>query len=79
MLFCDNLFGPNKISLDLLKEFKKTYEIMIEDNEGHGFYNEKNRLDYYRKLEAFFDRYLAPARSSDSAQKTAAPVGKPGG
>lgn len=71
-----NAYGYNDPRVDInhwkhleakLKEFHKTYEIMIEDNEGHGFYNEKNRLDFYRKLEAFFDRYLAPVRHGDSA------------
>ncbi|HVZ66177.1 MAG TPA: alpha/beta fold hydrolase [Lacunisphaera sp.] len=45
-----------------LKHFHKPYEILIERNEGHGFYNESNRIEYYKKLEAFFARHLAPKR-----------------
>jgi dipeptidyl aminopeptidase/acylaminoacyl peptidase len=41
-----------------LKEFGKTYEIMIMENEGHGFRKEKNRLEFYRHLEAFLDKYM---------------------
>jgi dipeptidyl aminopeptidase/acylaminoacyl peptidase len=41
-----------------LKEYNKTYEIMIMGNEGHGFYNEGNRIDFYRRLEAFLDKYM---------------------
>jgi dipeptidyl aminopeptidase/acylaminoacyl peptidase len=64
-----NAYGYNDPRVDIrhwtrleakLKEFKKTYEILIEDNEGHGFQNEKNRIAYFRRLEAFFDRYLSP-------------------
>ena len=31
---------------------------MVKDNEGHGFYNEENRFDFYRQMSAFFDKYL---------------------
>jgi dipeptidyl aminopeptidase/acylaminoacyl peptidase len=64
-----NAYGYNDPRVDFrhwtrleakLKQFNKPYEIIIEDNEGHGFQNEKNRLAYYRRLEAFFERYLAP-------------------
>lgn len=43
-----------------LKQFDKTYEILIEGNEGHGFKNEGNRIEFYRHLEAFFAKYMAP-------------------
>lgn len=42
-----------------LKQFGKTYEILIEGNEGHGFANESSRVTFYRKLESFLARYLA--------------------
>lgn len=41
-----------------LKQFGKTYEIIIEKEEGHGFKNEKARIGFYRKLEAFLAKYL---------------------
>ncbi len=31
---------------------------MVKENEGHGFHNEENRLDFYRELEGFFKKYL---------------------
>jgi len=41
-----------------LKECGQPYEIIIEDNEGHGFHHEKTRLNFYRKLDAFLAKYL---------------------
>jgi len=41
-----------------LKEYGKTYEILVMGNEGHGFQNEGNRLEFYRRLEAFLDKYM---------------------
>ena len=43
-----------------LKKYHKTYEYVHEDNEGHGFRAEKARINFYRHLEAFLDKYLAP-------------------
>ena len=31
---------------------------MVKENEGHGFLNEENRLDFYRTMEAFWGKYL---------------------
>jgi dipeptidyl aminopeptidase/acylaminoacyl peptidase len=44
-----------------LKKYNKTYEYIHEDNEGHGFRGEKARINFYQHLEAFLDKYLAPA------------------
>lgn len=33
-------------------------EYMVKDNEGHGFYNEENRFDFYRGMEAFLNKHL---------------------
>lgn len=41
-----------------LKQFGKTYEIIVEKNEGHGFRNEKARIEFYRRLETFFAKHL---------------------
>ena len=65
-----NAYGYNDPRVDIkqwevlepkLKEFKKTYEILIEKNEGHGFYNESNRIAFYQKVEEFLGRYLSPS------------------
>jgi dipeptidyl aminopeptidase/acylaminoacyl peptidase len=41
-----------------LKEFHRTYEILIEDNEGHGFGNEATSMKFYGAMEAFLARYF---------------------
>jgi dipeptidyl aminopeptidase/acylaminoacyl peptidase len=46
-----------------LKQYNKPYEIMLLGNEGHGFDNENNRISFYRLLETFLERNLAPATS----------------
>lgn len=33
---------------------------MLKQDEGHGFYNVENQLDFYRALEKFLDRHLNP-------------------
>jgi len=35
-------------------------EYLVKDNEGHGFSNEENRFDFYRTIERFLERHLAP-------------------
>lgn len=35
-------------------------EYMVKDDEGHGFGNEENQFDFYRAMEAFLERHLAP-------------------
>jgi dipeptidyl aminopeptidase/acylaminoacyl peptidase len=35
-------------------------EYMVKDDEGHGFHNEENQFDFYRALERFLLRHLAP-------------------
>ena len=33
-------------------------EYMVKDNEGHGFYNQENRFDFYNSMEKFLDMHL---------------------
>jgi dipeptidyl aminopeptidase/acylaminoacyl peptidase len=33
---------------------------MVKDNEGHGFQNEENQLDFYAAMESFFAAHLRP-------------------
>ena len=35
-------------------------EYLVKANEGHGFQNEENRLEFYRAMERFLDRHLKP-------------------
>ena len=34
-------------------------EYIVKDNEGHGFHNEENRFDFYRRMEVFLARHLS--------------------
>lgn len=62
-----NAYGFNDPRVDIdhwkrlepkFREFGKPYEIIIEENEGHGFKNETARMNFYRHLEAFLAKYL---------------------
>ena len=33
-------------------------KVRIQENEGHGFYNEENQFDFYREMIKFLDRHL---------------------
>lgn len=33
-------------------------EYMVKDNEGHGFHNEENRMDFYRHMVPFLEKHL---------------------
>lgn len=34
-------------------------EYMVKTDEGHGFANENNRIDFYKAMEKFFDKHLS--------------------
>jgi dipeptidyl aminopeptidase/acylaminoacyl peptidase len=41
-----------------LQKYGKTYEIMVEENEGHGFRKLENKLEFYRRVEAFLAKHM---------------------
>ena len=41
-----------------LKKADKDFEFIVERKEGHGFRIEKNRIAFYRKVEAFLKQHL---------------------
>ena len=43
-----------------LQDAHKPVEYMVKMDEGHGFMNPENRLDFYGKMEAFLAKYLQP-------------------
>lgn len=43
-----------------LKKAGKTYEMIIEEAEGHGFRMEEKRLRFFTAVEAFLRRYVPP-------------------
>jgi dipeptidyl aminopeptidase/acylaminoacyl peptidase len=52
----------NKAESDQMVEALKArgivVEYMVKDNEGHGFYNEENRFDFYKAMEKFLAENL---------------------
>lgn len=43
-----------------LRKNGKPVEYMVKMDEGHGFRNPENRLDFYSKMESFLAQYLGP-------------------
>ncbi len=39
---------------------------VVEDKEGHGFYDFQNQVDLYTKMEAFLDKHIGAAKPSTS-------------
>lgn len=44
---------------DALDEHKKEYDIFESKSEGHGFYNDENRAEYFGAVIDFLGRHLA--------------------
>ena len=45
--------------VEALKKRGIEVEYMVKDDEGHGFANEKNSIDFYTAMEKFFAKHLA--------------------
>jgi dipeptidyl aminopeptidase/acylaminoacyl peptidase len=46
--------------VEALRRHGVAVEYMVKDNEGHGFANEENQLEFYGAMEAFLARHLKP-------------------
>ena len=44
-------------------------EYMVKENEGHGFRNEENQIEFYRALEAFLSNCIGSRESEESEAK----------
>jgi dipeptidyl aminopeptidase/acylaminoacyl peptidase len=44
--------------VDALKKRGIHVEYMVKNDEGHGFYNEENRFDFYGVMEQFLDQHI---------------------
>ena len=42
-----------------LEEKGVPVEYILKENEGHGFYNEENKFEFYTKMEAFLEKHMA--------------------
>jgi dipeptidyl aminopeptidase/acylaminoacyl peptidase len=51
-------FRQYELAVEILKKNNKVFESKSYPGEPHGFRNPANRIDMYRRLEAFFDKYL---------------------
>ncbi len=47
--------------VEALKNRGVEVEYMVKENEGHGFYNEENRYDFYHAMEKFLNEHLKEA------------------
>ncbi len=47
-----------ELAVRILEEEGKVFEAHSYPGEPHGFRNPMNRVDMYRRLEAWFDRWL---------------------
>ncbi len=54
--------------VDALKKRGIEVEYLVKDNEGHGFYNEENRFDFYRKMEKFLAAHMAKKDAAAAKQ-----------
>ena len=48
--------------VEALKKRGVAVEYMVKNDEGHGFANEKNRMDFYNSMDKFFAKHLAPVK-----------------
>jgi dipeptidyl aminopeptidase/acylaminoacyl peptidase len=44
--------------VDALRKRGLTVEYIVKENEGHGFYNQENKLEFYGAMEKFFEQHL---------------------
>ncbi len=45
--------------VEALRKRGVAVDYMVKNDEGHGFSNENNRLDFYKAMDKFFDKYLS--------------------
>ena len=50
-----------------LDKYGKPYEWVVYDDEAHGFNKDKNKFDFYRRVDAFLAKNLAPRASGATA------------
>lgn len=51
--------------VEALKKRGVEVEYMVKDDEGHGFANEKNQIDFYKAMEGFFAKHLAAPAAAE--------------
>ena len=56
-----------------LDKYNKPYEWVVYADEGHGFNKDENRFDFYRRVDAFLAKNLAPRTGGASAPVSKSP------
>ena len=51
-------FAQAKAMRAALDTAHKPYEWLSKPGEGHGFYSEKNTIEFYKLLQAFLEKYI---------------------
>lgn len=54
--------------VEALKKRGVAVEYMVKNDEGHGFANENNRIDFYKAMEKFFDKHLSDKPAEQKKQ-----------
>jgi dipeptidyl aminopeptidase/acylaminoacyl peptidase len=44
--------------VDALRKRGVQVEYLVKDNEGHGFHNEENRMEFYKAMIAFINKNI---------------------
>ena len=52
----------------LVKAGRPPEMIVLEDKEGHGFYDFQNQVDLYTKMEAFLDKHIGGAGNAQAGR-----------
>jgi dipeptidyl aminopeptidase/acylaminoacyl peptidase len=54
--------------VEALRKRGVTVEYMVKNDEGHGFANENNRLDFYNAMDKFFAKHLSAQKEESKKQ-----------
>ena len=54
--------------VEALKKRGVSVEYMVKNDEGHGFANEKNRMEFYKEMDKFFAKHLLPKKDESKKQ-----------
>lgn len=64
-------YNQAKALRDALEERQLPYEWLVKPGEGHGFFKEENRVEFYEKLLAFLDHNIGATAKAAAAPPTA--------
>ena len=58
--------------VEALKERGVEVQYMVKENEGHGFRNEENRLEFYAAMDKFLDAHIGSGYKAAASEPVAA-------